>query len=114
MTPAKVSDDTLMKIAKNYRINRFPVALWRHRRSKGVLLRSGGMNKGVIAAVLKASSEGVPSQSLSSSNLSLDEKFFSEIGMNAVCCCLDDACSKHLVYVNNYNFPALITDCHSI
>eukprot|EP00794_Sanderia_malayensis_P018071 gene18071-19880_t len=78
VTAAKVSDDTLMKIAKNYRLNRFPVAVWRHRKTRGVLLRSGAMNKGVIAAALKAGVEGVPSQGLSSANLSLDEKFFTE------------------------------------
>ena len=78
--PAKVSDDTLLKIAKNYRVNRFPVAVWRHRRSKGVLLRCGGLTKGVIAAAVKAGVEGVQPQRMSVTNLSLDEKFYSELG----------------------------------
>ncbi len=79
MIPAKVSDDTLMKIAKNYRINRFPVAVWRHRKTRGVLLRCGGLTKSIVAAAVKAGLEAMPSQNVSTTNL--DEKFFTEIGM---------------------------------
>ncbi|XP_065070584.1 myotubularin-related protein 5-like [Rhopilema esculentum] len=79
VTAAKISDDIIMKIAKNYRINRLPVPVWRHRRSKGVLLRCGGLTKGVIAAALKAGLEGTQNDRISLTNPSLDERFYSEL-----------------------------------
>ena len=82
MTPAKVSDDIMMKIQKNYRANRLPVAVWRHRRSKGTLLRCGGLTKGVIAAAVKAGTDGTSDPRMSIANASFDERFFSEIGIN--------------------------------
>ena len=39
MTPSKISDDSIMKVSKNYRLSRFPVAVWKHKRTKGTLLR---------------------------------------------------------------------------
>ena len=80
VTPAKVSDDIIMKIAKNYRANRLPVAVWRHRRSKGTLLRCGGLTKGMVAAAVKAGTEGMQNHRMSIANSSLDEKFYSELG----------------------------------
>ena len=79
--PAKVSDDMVMKIAKNYRANRLPVAVWRHRRSKGTLLRCGGLTKGMVAAAIKAGTEGTQNHRMSIANSSLDERFYSELGM---------------------------------
>lgn len=69
-----------MKIPKNYRANRLPVAVWRHRRSKGTLLRCGGLTKGIVAAALRAGSEGTEAHRLSVSNIGLDERFFSGLG----------------------------------
>ena len=45
-----------------------------------MLLRCGGLTKGVIAAVLKAGLEGTQNDRISLTNLSLDEKFYSELG----------------------------------
>ena len=69
-----------MKIAKNYRANRLPVAVWRHRRSKGALLRCGGLTKGMVTAAIKAGMEGTQGQRVSITNSSLDERFYSELG----------------------------------
>jgi len=79
VTPAKISDDIIMKIAKNYRANRLPVAVWRHRRSKGALLRCGGLTKGMVTAAIKAGMEGTQGQRVSITNSSLDERFYSEL-----------------------------------
>ena len=75
-----MSDDTIIRVAKSHRLNRFPVAVWRHRKTKGILLRSGGISRGVMSAVLKSGLGGIGSQGLSTASVTEDERFFSEIG----------------------------------
>ncbi|KAG8440127.1 hypothetical protein GDO86_006065 [Hymenochirus boettgeri] len=49
IVPNSIQDNTLQKISRCYRQNRFPVVCWRNTRSKAVLLRSGGLHgKGVV------------------------------------------------------------------
>uniref|UniRef100_A0A8C5QBF1 SET binding factor 1 n=1 Tax=Leptobrachium leishanense TaxID=445787 RepID=A0A8C5QBF1_9ANUR len=49
IVPQSIQDNTLQKISRCYRQNRFPVVCWRSSRSKAVLLRSGGLHgKGVV------------------------------------------------------------------
>ncbi|KAM4747939.1 myotubularin-related protein 5 [Rhinophrynus dorsalis] len=49
IVPQSIQDNTLQKISRCYRQNRFPVVCWRSPRSKAVLLRSGGLHgKGVV------------------------------------------------------------------
>lgn len=79
VVPCHISDDTIMKVAKNHRLSRFPVAIWRHRRTKGTLLRSGAIsNKSVLTAVLRTGLTG--GQAQSNHQTSDDERFYSEIG----------------------------------
>ena len=78
--PCRVTDDSLMKVAKNHRLNRFPSAIWRHRRTKGTLLRSGTINRSVLTAVLRSGLGGRQTQGNHSANITDDEQFFSEIG----------------------------------
>merc|ERR1719447_277030 len=34
VTPSKISDDSIMKVSKNYRLSRFPVAVWKHKKTR--------------------------------------------------------------------------------
>lgn len=79
VVPCHITDDTIMKVAKNHRLNRFPVAIWRSKRTKGTLLRSGAINRSVLTAVLRT---GVGNTQLQPNqvNVSEDERFFTEIG----------------------------------
>ena len=70
-----------MKVAKNHRLNRFPVAVWKHKRTRGTLLRSGITTKSVLAAVLRTGLGGRQTSGNHSANVTDDEQFFSEIGM---------------------------------
>lgn len=80
VVPHRISDDTLLKVAKNHRLSRFPVAVWRHKRTKGTLLRSGALNKSVLQAILRTSLGSNQTQGNLSSNVTEDEKLYSEIG----------------------------------
>ncbi|XP_032077912.1 myotubularin-related protein 5 isoform X1 [Thamnophis elegans] len=47
--PQSIQDNTVQRISRCYRQNRFPVVCWRNSRTKTVLLRSGGLHgKGVV------------------------------------------------------------------
>ncbi|KAM6436327.1 myotubularin-related protein 5 isoform 5-T5 [Liasis olivaceus] len=47
--PQSIQDNTVQRISRCYRQNRFPVVCWRNSRTKAVLLRSGGLHgKGVV------------------------------------------------------------------
>ncbi|XP_063164801.1 myotubularin-related protein 5 isoform X6 [Candoia aspera] len=47
--PHSIQDNTVQRISRCYRQNRFPVVCWRNPRTKAVLLRSGGLHgKGVV------------------------------------------------------------------
>ncbi|XP_053925663.1 myotubularin-related protein 5 [Cuculus canorus] len=49
IVPQSIQDNTIQRISRCYRHNRFPVICWRHSRTKAVLLRSGGLHgKGVV------------------------------------------------------------------
>ncbi|XP_047135249.1 myotubularin-related protein 13 isoform X1 [Hydra vulgaris] len=79
VVPSRVVDDTIMKVSKNHRLNRFPVVVWSHKRTKGALLRSGSISKSVLTSVLKGSLNTNQVSNYNSSNISEDEKMFSEI-----------------------------------
>lgn len=79
VVPSPIKDDVLLKVAKNHRLSRFPVAVWRHRKTKGTLLRSGTINKSLLTAVLKTGLGGQQTQGYHSANITDDEKFFTEI-----------------------------------
>ncbi|XP_039181260.1 myotubularin-related protein 5 isoform X5 [Crotalus tigris] len=47
--PQSIQDNTIQRISRCYRQNRFPVVCWRNSRTKALLLRSGGLHgKGVV------------------------------------------------------------------
>ncbi|XP_017694369.1 PREDICTED: myotubularin-related protein 5 [Lepidothrix coronata] len=49
IVPQSIPDNTIQRISRCYRQNRFPVVCWRNSRTKAVLLRSGGLHgKGVV------------------------------------------------------------------
>lgn len=49
IVPQSIQDNTIQRISRCYRQNRFPVVCWRNSRTKAVLLRSGGLHgKGVM------------------------------------------------------------------
>ncbi|NXN99272.1 MTMR5 protein, partial [Rhinopomastus cyanomelas] len=69
IVPQSIQDNTIQRISRCYRHNRFPVVSWRHSRSKALLLRSGGLHGKGVAGLFKAPNAPAtgPSQADSSS-----------------------------------------------
>ncbi|KAG9489756.1 hypothetical protein GDO78_005609 [Eleutherodactylus coqui] len=62
IVPQTIQDNTLQKISRCYRQNRFPVVCWRSPRTKAVLLRSGGLHgKGVVGLFKSPNTAGTDS-----------------------------------------------------
>ena len=81
--PEGVADDTIAKAAKNYRQYRIPVGIWQHKKTKGVLLRSGAISSRVLSTILK-SGLGASSATagVAPGSMTDDEKIFTAIGMS--------------------------------
>lgn len=54
IVPQNIQDNTIQRISRCYRQNRFPVVCWRNARTKAVLLRSGGLHGKGVAGLFKA------------------------------------------------------------
>ena len=79
--PQSISDDTLLRVAKNHRQGRFPVAIWRHTKNKATLLRAGGIERSSMASLIRSGIGSTTSggQSIPSSSLE-QEKLFGAVG----------------------------------
>lgn len=54
VVPTTLTDDCIIRISRSYKSYRFPAIIWRHARTKALLLRSGGFQgKGVFDAFKK-------------------------------------------------------------
>lgn len=84
VVPQSISDDSILRIAKNHRQGRFPVAVWRHQRNKATLLRAGGIERSTIGSIMRQTKNvgqgGVASHAISSSASAEQEKYFSAVG----------------------------------
>ncbi|XP_055367536.1 myotubularin-related protein 5 isoform X2 [Betta splendens] len=69
IVPQSIPDNTIQRICRCYRQNRFPVVCWRNSRTKAVLLRSAGLHaKGVVGFFKSPNAPtSVPSQADSTS-----------------------------------------------
>lgn len=54
VVPSGVGDDCITRVSRSFRSSRFPAVVWRHARTKALLLRSGGFQgKGLFDAFCK-------------------------------------------------------------
>ena len=85
VVPQSISDDSILRIAKNHRQGRFPVAVWRHQRNKATLLRAGGIERSTIGSIMRqhktVGGTSVASQAISSSASVEQEKYLAAVGM---------------------------------
>uniref|UniRef100_A0A8C4NLF6 SET binding factor 1 n=1 Tax=Eptatretus burgeri TaxID=7764 RepID=A0A8C4NLF6_EPTBU len=80
IVPQNIQDVTLHKIARCYRHNRFPVVLWRHTRTKAVLLRSSAAHGKGVAGLFKGQAQHTSGASSSESSSSVEqEKYLQSI-----------------------------------
>lgn len=84
VVPQSISDDSILRIAKNHRQARFPVAVWRHQRNKATLLRAGGIERSTIGSIMRqtktVSGNHVASHAISSSASAEQEKYLAAVG----------------------------------
>ncbi|NXG57021.1 MTMR5 protein, partial [Hemiprocne comata] len=81
IVPQSIQDNTIQRISRCYRQNRFPVVCWRSSRTKAVLLRSGGLHgKGVVGLFKSqnAPTTGAPSPPTDSTSLE-QEKYLQAV-----------------------------------
>ncbi|XP_043944593.1 myotubularin-related protein 5 [Protopterus annectens] len=79
IVPQTIQDNTIQKISRCYRQNRFPVVCWRNSRTKAVLLRSAGLHGKGVAGLFKAQNAPSAVQSQTDSTSLEQEKFFQAI-----------------------------------
>ena len=84
IVPQSISDDSILRIAKNHRQGRFPVAVWRHKQNKATLLRAGGIERSTIGSIMRQTKTvgggHVTSHAISSSASAEQEKYFAAVG----------------------------------
>uniref|UniRef100_A0A8B9T5F9 SET binding factor 1 n=1 Tax=Anas platyrhynchos TaxID=8839 RepID=A0A8B9T5F9_ANAPL len=81
IVPQSIQDNTIQRISRCYRQNRFPVVCWRNSRTKAVLLRSGGLHgKGVVGPLQSADALGsLPGPSQTDSTSLEQEKYLQAV-----------------------------------
>lgn len=84
VVPQSISDDSILRIAKNHRQGRFPVAVWRHQRNKATLLRAGGIERSTIGSIMRqhktVGGTSVASHATSLSASVEQEKYLAAVG----------------------------------
>ena len=81
VVPHHVSDDSILRVAKNHRHMRFPVATWKNRENKAVLLRSSAIERSSVASIIRTgvAASGGSTDAIRSSNVEQD-KYLSSVG----------------------------------
>ncbi|ESO05166.1 hypothetical protein HELRODRAFT_77859 [Helobdella robusta] len=78
--PYSISDDCLQKICKSHKLNRFPVATWRHPTTKALLIRGSGFYGKRVMGVFKGHYSNPAVDSNVASTMTMEqEKYFSSI-----------------------------------
>ncbi|XP_071510955.1 LOW QUALITY PROTEIN: myotubularin-related protein 13-like [Diadema antillarum] len=83
VVPSALSDDSIRRLAKCHRHGRLPAIVWRHTRTKGLLIRSSGFHgKGVMGMIRGAQNQGSSASDSGSSKSLEQEKYLSAIVLN--------------------------------
>ncbi|XP_067387507.1 myotubularin-related protein 5 isoform X2 [Emydura macquarii macquarii] len=83
IVPQSIQDNTIQRISRCYRQNRFPVVCWRNSRTKAVLLRSGGLHSKGVAGLFK--SQNAPSAGPSQTDsTSLEQEKYLQAVINSM------------------------------
>uniref|UniRef100_A0A7M4EAZ4 SET binding factor 1 n=1 Tax=Crocodylus porosus TaxID=8502 RepID=A0A7M4EAZ4_CROPO len=79
IVPQNIQDNTIQRISRCYRQNRFPVVCWRNARTKAVLLRSGGLHSKGVASLFKAPNAPTSGPSQTDSTSLEQEKYLQAV-----------------------------------
>ncbi|NWX92840.1 MTMR5 protein, partial [Nothoprocta pentlandii] len=85
IVPQSIQDNTIQRISRCYRQNRFPVVCWRNARTKAVLLRSGGLHgKGVVGLFKAVTPAAVPAGPSQTDSTSLEQEKYLQAVINSM------------------------------
>uniref|UniRef100_A0A663M181 SET binding factor 1 n=1 Tax=Athene cunicularia TaxID=194338 RepID=A0A663M181_ATHCN len=79
IVPQSIQDNTIQRISRCYRQNRFPVVCWRNARTKAVLLRSGGLHGKGVVGLFKSPNAPTPGPSQTDSTSLEQEKYLQAV-----------------------------------
>ncbi|XP_042323603.1 myotubularin-related protein 5 [Sceloporus undulatus] len=79
IVPQSIQDNTIQRISRCYRQNRFPVVCWRNSRTKAVLLRSGGLHGKGMSGLFKSPNAPAPGPSQADSTSLEQEKYLQAV-----------------------------------
>ncbi|XP_062839539.1 myotubularin-related protein 5 isoform X2 [Anolis carolinensis] len=79
IVPQTIQDNTIQRISRCYRQNRFPVVCWRNSRTKAALLRSGGLHGKGVAGLFKSPNTPAPGPSQADSTSLEQEKYLQAV-----------------------------------
>ncbi|XP_043355942.1 myotubularin-related protein 5 isoform X19 [Dermochelys coriacea] len=79
IVPQSIQDNTIQRISRCYRQNRFPVVCWRNSRTKAVLLRSGGLHGKGVVGLFKSQNTSTAGPSQTDSTSLEQEKYLQAV-----------------------------------
>ncbi|XP_066490713.1 myotubularin-related protein 5 isoform X3 [Tiliqua scincoides] len=79
IVPESIQDNTIQRISRCYRQNRFPVVCWRNSRTKAVLLRSGRLHSKGVVGLFKAPNAPATGPSQADSTSLEQEKYLQAV-----------------------------------
>ncbi|NXJ98978.1 MTMR5 protein, partial [Corythaixoides concolor] len=85
IVPQSIQDNTIQRISRCYRQNRFPVVCWRNSRTKAVLLRSGGLHgKGVVGLFKSQNAPTAGARPSQADSTSLEQEKYLQAVINSM------------------------------
>ncbi|XP_025071226.1 myotubularin-related protein 5 isoform X4 [Alligator sinensis] len=84
IVPQNIQDNTIQRISRCYRQNRFPVVCWRNARTKAVLLRSGGLHGKGVAGLFKAPNAPTSAGPSQTDSTSLEQEKYLQAVINSM------------------------------
>uniref|UniRef100_A0A8B9VV65 Myotubularin-related protein 5 n=1 Tax=Anas zonorhyncha TaxID=75864 RepID=A0A8B9VV65_9AVES len=85
IVPQSIQDNTIQRISRCYRQNRFPVVCWRNSRTKAVLLRSGGLHgKGVVGLFKSQNAPTTGARPSQTDSTSLEQEKYLQAVINSM------------------------------
>lgn len=77
IVPYKVSDDIMKRMSRFYRFNRFPAIVWKHPRSRALIIRSSAfMSKNMMSALFKGQAGNTNPNPSSNMNIDFEQECY--------------------------------------
>ncbi|XP_028407553.1 myotubularin-related protein 5-like [Dendronephthya gigantea] len=114
VVPHQVSDDSILRVAKNHRQMRFPVATWRNKTNSAVLLRSSAIERSSVASIIRTgvAASGGSTDAIRSSNVEQDKYLAAVVAATPVS--KNKAAAKQQSLASNANMSSATLDMRDL